>query len=143
MTFLEKWNGVAIVTAVCKRPADASGRWGCGGYLGRKWFQLPWGKHWQDIPIAVKELLPIVIACSIWNKEMAGLHIRYRCDNMVVVSMVNKGTSKHKVAAHLLRCLALVTARAQISLSACHPQEQTTAQQMLRQGESYLDSTHV
>ena len=73
------------------------------------------------MPIAVKELLPIVVACSIWNKEMAGLHIRYRCDNMAVVSMVNKGTSKHKVAAHLLRCLALVTARAQISLSACHP----------------------
>ena len=47
VTFLEKGNGVAIVTAVCKRPVDsllttdASGRWGCGGYLGKKWFQLP------------------------------------------------------------------------------------------------------
>ena len=103
VTFFEKWNGVAIVTAVYKRQVDcllttdASGRWGCGGYLVRKWFPLPWGEHWQDMPIAVKELLPIVIACSIWNKEMAG-YIRCRCDNMAVVSMVNKGTSKHKVA---------------------------------------------
>ena len=55
---------------------------------------------------------------------------------MAVVSMVNKGTSKHKVAAHLLRCLALVTARAQISLSACHlPGADNCAADALSRGE--------
>ena len=125
-SFLETWNGVSIISALCNRPVDqvlttdSSGNWGCGWHFNNRWFQLPWNGHWHDIPIAVKELLPIVVACCIWTVERRGLHIRCRCDNMTIVAMVNKMTSKHSVAARLLRCLSFVTARGQISLSACH-----------------------
>ena len=142
VTFLDKWNGVSIVSALYKRPVDillttdASGKWGCGGYLNRRWFQLPWNGLWQDMSIAVKELLPIVIACFVWRREMSGLHIRCRCDNSAVVAMVNNGTSKQKVAAHLLRCLFLLAATQQISLSACHlPGADNGAADALSRGE--------
>ena len=125
-TFLWKWNGVSVVSALCKRPVDAvlttdaSGTWGCGGYLGKEWFQIQWKGHWQEVSIAAKELLPIVAACVIWARKMRGQHIQCRCDNSAVVVMINKGTSKNDVAAHLLRCLSFITASQQISLSACH-----------------------
>ena len=141
-SFIETWNGVSIVSALCKRPVDqvlttdASGNWGCGAHFDKRWFQLPWNGHWQDIPIAVKELLPIVVACCIWSVEMRGLHIRCRCDNMAAVTMVNKMTSKHSVAAHLLRCLSFVAARGQISLSACHlPGKDNCATDALSRGD--------
>ena len=67
---------------------------------------------------------------------MTGLHIRCRCDNLAVVAMVNNGTSKHKVAAHLLRCLFLLAATQQISLSACHlPGADNCAADALSRGE--------
>ena len=126
ITFLEKWNGISIISALCRRPVDmvlttdASGNWGCGGYFNRQWFQLPWNGYWQHMPIAVKELLPVVISCIIWGKQMRGLHVHCRCDNAAVIVMVNKGTSKNGVAAHLLRCLSFVAATFQFSLSASH-----------------------
>lgn len=51
---------------------------------------------------------------------MRGLHIRCRCNNAAVIVMVNKGSSKNGVAAHLLRRLSFVMATFQISLSASH-----------------------
>ena len=65
-TFIETWNGVSILSALCKRPidvkvvSDASGSWGCGAYFRDKWFSLPWSlcPSWADIHISVKELLP-------------------------------------------------------------------------------------
>ena len=51
---------------------------------------------------------------------MRGLHVRCRCDNAAVIVMVNKGTSRNGVAAHLLRCLSFVAATFQFSLSASH-----------------------
>ena len=56
-SFIETWNGVSIVSALCKRPVDhvlTTDASGCGGHFDKRWFQLPWNGHWQDIPIAVK-----------------------------------------------------------------------------------------
>ena len=34
--------------------SDASGSWGCGGYVGKDWFQYGWSVHHQDMSIASK-----------------------------------------------------------------------------------------
>ena len=70
--------------------------------------------------ICVQELLPIVVSCAVWGSDMAGCHIRCLCDNAAVVVMINKHTSKHPMAMHLLRCLFCICARSNIALSAEH-----------------------
>ena len=128
VTFMEIWNGVSIVSALCRRPvdawltSDASGSWGCGAYFYRKWFNISWEvcQSWTEVHIAAKELLPIVISCALWGQQMKSFHIRCRCDNAAVVTMINKHTSRHPVAAHLLRCLFFICAKYSISLSAEH-----------------------
>ena len=82
-TFLDSWNGVAIISVLCRRPidaklvSDASGSWGCGAYLGNRWFSLPWSScpAWAEVHISVQELLPLVISCAVWGVEIAGRHI--------------------------------------------------------------------
>ena len=42
--------------------SDASGTWGCGAAWHKQWLQLQWPQSWQSINIAVKELVPVVLA---------------------------------------------------------------------------------
>ena len=51
---------------------------------------------------------------------MAGHHIQCLCDNAVVIVMINKHTSKHPMAMHLLKCLFFICAQLNITLSAEH-----------------------
>ena len=73
--FLESWNGISLMIAANRRTpdiiltSDASDAWGCGEYWGVKWFQLAW-EDTQCSPstnIAVKKLVPIVIAAAVWR----------------------------------------------------------------------------
>ena len=67
--FRPRWNGVFMMSSVCRVPhsetvtADASGRWGCGAFSGAQWFQVEWPESWAMVHITVKELLSIVLAC--------------------------------------------------------------------------------
>ena len=47
--------------------SDASGVWGCGAYFTANWFSLKWCSRLQPLPIAVKELIPVVLAAAIWE----------------------------------------------------------------------------
>ena len=44
--------------------SDASGSWGCGAYSGSQWFQLQWNDNLLNKSIAVKEMVPIIIAAA-------------------------------------------------------------------------------
>ena len=56
----------------------------------------------------------------LWGQEMSGKHIRSLCDNAAVVAIINKCTSTHPLAMHLLRCLYFICAKFSITLSAQH-----------------------
>ena len=47
--------------------SDASGTWGCGAIWSTQWIQCEWQSSWTGKSIALKELLPIVLACAIWG----------------------------------------------------------------------------
>ena len=128
-TFLDTRNGVSVILALCRCPIDARlvsdicGFWGCGAYFGSKWFTLSWFfcPSWAEAHISVQELLPIVISCAIWGSD----HIRCLYDNATVIVMINKHTTKHPVAMHLLRCLFFICAQYNIALSAEHIADDT------------------
>ncbi len=113
--FTQEWNGTSFISTPAHYPAaeitsDASGSWGCGAWYGESWFQIQWDSRSQDLPIACKELIPIVVACATWGKAWRGSRVICHCDNQVVVACLRSRTSKHAGLMHLLRCLVFIEA---------------------------------
>ena len=122
-TFLGIWNGSSIMPpsgAPLLLTSDASGTWGCGALHGNSWFQLQWPESWASVTIAPKELVPIVVAATLWGPQWAGKHVQYLCDNAAVVSAVNKGAARDRTLSHLLRVLAFIAATLDIRFTARH-----------------------
>ena len=136
-TFLEVWNGVTMMQrgSQCSGQAshhvwtDASGHFGCGAWWPAtgSWLQLQWlqahTKEWEALreeSILLKELLPVVLACSVWGPSWRGSAVTFHCDNMGAVAVINSGYSRVPQIMHLLRCLFFVRAFFQVSVWAIH-----------------------
>ena len=122
-TLLRIWNGTSIMppsSAPLRLVSDASGTWGCGALHGNCWFQLQWPESWASVSIAPKELVPIVVAATIWGPQWVGKHVKCLCDNTAVVSAVNKGAAKDPTLSHLLRILAFLAAILDVHITARH-----------------------
>ena len=65
------WD-VSKHTADITITSDASGSWGCGAFWKSKWFHFPWPSSLQGLPIATKELIPIVSGSSTFWSQMEG-----------------------------------------------------------------------
>lgn len=126
--FLADWNGVSIIASLGEADptvtltSDASGKWGCGAFWSGNWFQLAWqavpqARQWN---IAIKELIPVVMAVAIWGGKWAGQVVRCRCDNSAVVSVLATRSSRDRDIMHLLRCLAFFEARWNLQLISSH-----------------------
>ncbi len=99
-TFLEAWNGVSMLVKPTHNPpdvdlyTDASGGLGCGAWSGTRWFQYFWPHEFGTHSIAVKELLPVVMACVVWGRSWRRKAVLAHCDNQAVVEVVYAGYSK-------------------------------------------------
>jgi len=70
--------------------SDASGKWGCGAWWNSCWFHLAWSDMacTEEVNIATKELIPIVIAAAMWGKNWEGQVVCCQCDNEAVVAVL-------------------------------------------------------
>ena len=89
---------------------NVAGSWGCGAWHVDKWFQLQWDRQAETVPIAAKQLIPTILACTAWGYRWQGRQVLCQCDNQVVVACLRSRTSKDKYIMHLLRCLVFVEA---------------------------------
>ena len=69
--FASQWYLVEAIIIATGPPdltisSDASGTWGCGAWINKKWFQP---LSTQENQIAVKELIPVLIATLVWGQE--------------------------------------------------------------------------
>ena len=87
--------------------SDASGSWGCGAFYLQHWFNLQWSANMQMFPIAVKELLPVVIAAAIYGNQWSGKLVLFRVDNMAVVEVLKATYSREPHLTHLIRVLVI------------------------------------
>ena len=91
-TFLRTWNGISMMSMLGDQApggavtSDASGSSGCAG---SQWFQIQWNHNLQSKSIAVKEMVPIIIATVIWGRSWKGKLIICHCDNQSVVAVIN------------------------------------------------------
>ena len=122
--FLDEWNGISLMRAADKQLADvevysdASESWGCGAYTGSQWFQLAWVGKAAEQQIAVKELIPVVIAAAVWGKHWKGLNVKCHSGRQAVVAVMQARTSRVPYIMHLLHCLSFIEARFELSMTA-------------------------
>ena len=126
--FVSSWNGVGMITPrMCKTipdevvHTDASG-WGCGGIWKEEWFQYRWPKEWEQRAIAVRELLPVVVACVVWGAKWTHKWVLVKTDNQSVVDILKSRSSKNPMIMHMVRCIQFVLASFQFELQVEHIQ---------------------
>ena len=113
--FTQSWNGSSFLPTPPQLPqsqvaSDASGHWGCGAWGLGRWFQVQWNPRIEELPITVKELIPILIAGVVWGQTWSGHQVQCLCDNQAVVACIRSRTSRHKGLIHLLRNLLYIEA---------------------------------
>ena len=75
---------------------------------------------WQDVNIATKELLPILLVVAMWGVFWRGNQILIQCGNMAIVQIIATNTSTDPILMHLLRGLHFFSAYYNISLRVVH-----------------------
>ncbi len=88
--------------------------------LGDVWFQEKWHTSWRKCSIAVKELLPIVLAIQIWSANLSNKRVLMLCDNESVGYVINNQTSRDKVIMSLLQSLIVTCMQHNILIRAKH-----------------------
>ena len=125
-TFLPQWNGISMLWDGQKEHpdhkawSDASDSWGCGAYWGSRWLQFPWPEEAQGWSISVKEMVPVMWGCFVWGECWRGGVIRWNCDNLAVVEVITRGSSKDGHLSHILRCIHFAEAKFSFTLVANH-----------------------
>ena len=124
--FASSWNGVSMMRSARKvspdihLTSDASGKWGCGAFCNQSWFQLQWPNKIENAHITIKELVPVVLATTVWGKEWSGRMVQANCDNAAVIAILNSETSKDADVMHLVRCLSFLKAKWDFVMVAAH-----------------------
>ena len=70
--------------------------------------------------IMAKELVPIILSCIVWWTLLTRKEVLFQCENLSLVTVINKGYSKDKTVMHLLHCLWFFVAYFDIVISAAH-----------------------
>lgn len=99
---------------------DASGSLGFAAIFGSNWFVSHWRENTKNYQIAIKELFPIVLAIEVWGEEMQNRKVLFMSDNLAVVQIINKQTSKEITLMKLVRRLVLATLKWNIHFRAKH-----------------------
>ncbi len=129
-TFLDHWNGYISLLqeygplhASYHCTTDASGSFGCGTLWRSQWLQLRWtptygapSRRRRKIRLTLKELLPVILACTVWGQYWSNSMVLVHCDNTGAVAASNSGYSKAPEIMHLLRCLFFIIFRAHFSI---------------------------
>ena len=69
-TFQSLWNGRSMfeVHNPIWQLHITFSSWGCGA-IWNNGMQVQWETHWLELNVAIKELLPITLACAIWGSH--------------------------------------------------------------------------
>ena len=131
--FTERWNDISLlwdlgmVKAHLHVYSDASGSWGCGAYQDPHWLQLKWTPRLQHLSIAIKELIPVVLAAATFGHQWSGKVVQFVVDNAAVVEVIKATYSKELHLMHLIRLLVFFAAKFNFWFTASHiPGKQNT-----------------
>ena len=99
---------------------DASGAVGFGAICQNSWMLGVWPPRLVHVSIAVKEIVPVVIALHIWTSRLSGRCVRVVSDNMSVVCAVNAQSCRDSRLMGWVRRMFLLCVLHNIQVSAVH-----------------------
>ena len=124
--FVERWNDISLLWDLglakndLKVYSDASGSWGCAAFQHPHWFQLGWNPRLCQLSIAVKELIPVVLAAALFGHQWAGKVVQFVVDNKAVVDVLNATFCSDTHMMHLIRLLVFFAAKYNFWFTAAH-----------------------
>ena len=84
---------------------------GCGAYFQGSWFFLPWPAGWENTEIlkdiCFLKMIPVVLAIEVWGLQLRNKKVVFHVDNIALVSVINKQTTKSKRLMELVRHFVL------------------------------------
>ena len=93
--FLPQWNGRTILPPQQAAHFFWSDAWGCGDLNDDlPWFKVQWPESWQQIHIAAKEMVPVVLAVAVWGSCCRSSTVQAFSDNMAVVCALLSGLAR-------------------------------------------------
>ena len=125
-TLFEKWNGRSLFLLAGEQSSDlsiesdAAGSVGFAAIFKNQWFADRWPVGAETLNIAIKELIPIVLAAFIWGDFWGRQRICFRCDNIAVVECLRNGSCRERHLAFLLRELATLAIVKSFDFTATH-----------------------
>lgn len=121
LEFLDKFNGhfyfpdrLWYSSQTLELFTDASGNpeLGCGAFFQGHWAQLSWPKSISYSPLirnmAYLEMVPVLLAFYLWGHLLKNTRILLHIDNLAVVSILSKCSSKDKNIMKLVRKFVLI-----------------------------------
>ena len=118
LRFFRHFNGVSIFhdsawqsnTVICLF-TDSSSTQGFGAYFKGRWSCAAWPEDWlvqgRTNDITLLEYFPILVSLYIWGDNLRNKKVLFQCDNMTVVHVINRQTSKSPDLMVLVRALTL------------------------------------
>ena len=127
LQFLKNYNGKSFFRGAdiftsesLKLYTDAAQEHGFGAVFEANWFYGEWPNSWKGYNITILELFPIVLALEIWGDKLKSKCIRLFTDNIAVMHIINKQTSKDPIIMILIRRLVLHCLKHNIEFQAEH-----------------------
>ena len=133
LAFLKDYNGISLFhdrywvsNADEQLFTDSAGgkNLGFGIYFRGQWVHGKWPTEWHRLGITsdimTLELFPILVALFIWCSKLKNKKIKFNCDNIAVVCILNKLSSKSDRVMSLVRLLTLHCLRHNIWVKATH-----------------------
>ena len=125
-TFLKQYNGCSFFRSLriingkqYKLQSDASHK-GFGGTFITNWVQHSFPTSWKKHHITILEFYPLYVLIYMFGAKVSNSIVYFYCDNIAVVEIVNKLTSKNKIVMHFLRKLVILLVKMNIDLRAKH-----------------------
>ena len=91
-TLLQEWNGrtLFLFPKWEKAPgmfvtSDVASNIGFGAYHNDESFAQKWPEEAASLNIAIKEMIPIVVAANMWGNSWQRKRIAFKCDMLVIV----------------------------------------------------------
>jgi len=124
--FVKQWNGVSLLWDLgllredIQVFSDASGSWGCAAFQDPYWLQQKWTPGLCKLTIAIKELIPVVLAAAVFGPNWSGMIVQFVVDNAAVVDALKATYCNESHMMHLIRLLVFYAAKYNFWFTAVH-----------------------
>jgi len=124
--FLSSYNGKTIISTMPSFSSKElhmysdSCKAGYGATFGDEYLCGKFPVVWQEYSIEILELYPIFLLLHIFHHKLRHNRVTFHCDNLSVVHIINKQSSKVKEIMSLLRPMILLMLKNKISFRAVH-----------------------